>query len=76
VGAQLLFDLPVVGRSLIPRAEPQSRLWSQVDLVAAGLHYLLSAAAERLQGWIKSLLARRPVRLPVYRLPAGAANDA
>jgi hypothetical protein len=75
-GAQLLFDLPVVGRSLIPCVERRSRLWSLADLVATGLHYLVSAAAERLQAWIGSLVARRPVRLPVYRLPAAAANDA
>ena len=70
--AQLLFDLPVSGRSLaiLPARGPMERLRDVAALVSVAARALLWGGVERLHAFGRGLAAALATRRTVPRLPA------
>jgi hypothetical protein len=68
---QMLLNLPVIGRSLAPRAAARKRRPFDIILFAAmGLRYLLWGAGERLSSWRRRGSGVRAARRQVIHLPS------
>jgi hypothetical protein len=75
--AQLFFDLPSTGRSLVVPARPRrARPMGLLFLVMAALRWLGWAAAGRLGAWGRALRAARPAGLPPMQLAGAGARTA
>ncbi len=75
--AQLIFDLPVSGRTLaVPRERRRGRVSDMLGLLLIAAQYLTEAAAIRLRSWLKLLFVPRGGRARLIRLESHRSGEA